>query len=150
VPGLSGRIRVRSVVGRFLEHSRVWYFRNGGDHHVYVGSADLIPRNLDQRVEVMAPLKDKALRHRALSMLEQYMADDVRAHELRADGTYVRTARTSGGPLLDAHLLLAREPIAAVERREPDVAPARVGVSGPHWAVSLTSAAPSSGSAQAE
>ena len=147
VSGLSDRIRVRSIVGRFLEHSRAWYFRNGGDHELYVGSADLIPRNLDQRVEVMAPLKDKALRQRVLAMLKQYLADDVRAHELQADGTYVRTTRTSDAPLLDAQLVLSREPIAAIERPDPNIDRPRVGGSGPHWAFSQLSAVQANGSA---
>ena len=150
VPGLSDRIRVRSVVGRFLEHSRVWYFRNGGDHDVYIGSADLIPRNLDERVEVMAPLKDERLRLRVLAMMRQYLADDVKAHELRADATYVRNARAAGAPLHDAQLVLAREPIAVAERRDRGVDSPRVGVPGSHWALPRLAATACRGSAAAE
>lgn len=110
MPGVSDRIRVRSIVGRFLEHSRVWYFRNGGDEEVYVGSADLIPRNLDHRIEVMAPLKDAGLRRRVLGILQLYLADNVKAHELCADGRYVRVGEAAGETALDAQLELAREP----------------------------------------
>jgi polyphosphate kinase len=113
VPGLSERIRVRSIVGRFLEHSRVWSFRNGGCSEVYVGSADLMPRNLDRRVEIMAPLKDAALRRRVFEVLRQYLADNVKARELRADGTYVRTRAGADERLIDAQLVLLHEQTAA-------------------------------------
>jgi polyphosphate kinase len=76
---VSERIRVRSVVSRFLEHSRIWYFHNGGRQEVYLGSAALMPRNLDRRVEVMAPLKDRSLRRRVGGILQQYLADTVKA-----------------------------------------------------------------------
>jgi polyphosphate kinase len=109
VPGLSERIRVRSIVGRFLEHSRVWYFRNGGCDDVYIGSADLMPRNLDRRVEIMAPLKDAALRDRVFGILRQYLADNVKARELRADGKYVRAGAGPGEQLVDAQFVLLHE-----------------------------------------
>jgi polyphosphate kinase len=109
IPGVSDRIRVRSIVGRFLEHSRVWYRRNGGDEEVYIGSADLMPRNLDRRVEVMAPLKDTGLRRRLFEILRLYLADNVKARELRADGSYVHPPVRAGERLLDAQLALMRE-----------------------------------------
>jgi polyphosphate kinase len=94
VPGLSDSIRVRSIVGRFLEHSRAWYFRNGGNEEVYIGSTDLMTRNLDERVEVMVPIEDVDLRQRIhREILGVYLADNVKARELRPDGTYVRAAR---------------------------------------------------------
>lgn len=96
IPGLSQNIRVRSIVGRFLEHSRAWYFRNGGNEEIYVGSADLMSRNLDDRVEVMVPIADPALKQRVLrEILGVYLADNVKARELRPDGRYVRVSRTS-------------------------------------------------------
>ena len=61
IPGVSENIRVTSIVGRFLEHSRIYYFRNGGEEEIYLGSADLMPRNLNRRVEMLFPLEDKAL-----------------------------------------------------------------------------------------
>jgi polyphosphate kinase len=91
VPGLSENIRVRSIVGRFLEHSRVFYFRNGGQEEVYLGSADLMSRNLDRRVETMFPVRDPALiANLRDEVLGTYLKDTANAHLLQPDGTYVR------------------------------------------------------------
>jgi polyphosphate kinase len=109
VPGMSDRIRVRSIVGRFLEHSRAWYFRNGGEGDVYIGSADLMPRNLDRRIEVMAPVKEAALRRRVLDILLRYMADNVKARELRADGRYTRITPPLDQRAIDTQLDLLHE-----------------------------------------
>jgi polyphosphate kinase len=88
---LSDRIRVRSIVGRFLEHSRIYYFENGGDSEVYVGSADWMPRNLHERVEVLFPLRNPLLRDRVLhEILAAYLADNVKARFLQRDGRYLR------------------------------------------------------------
>ncbi|MGH7763051.1 MAG: polyphosphate kinase 1, partial [Candidatus Dormibacteraceae bacterium] len=86
VPGLSERIRVRSIVGHFLEHSRVFCFGNGGQPEYYLGSSDLMPRNLDRRVEAVVPVTDPRLRRRLLEILETSLADDVLAWELGPDG----------------------------------------------------------------
>jgi polyphosphate kinase len=95
--GLSNRIRVRSIVGRFLEHSRIFYFENGGKPDVYLGSADWMPRNLYERVEVMFPLKDVLARERVRQeILDSYLADNVKARILLKDGTYVRTWQAEG------------------------------------------------------
>jgi len=95
--GISDRIRVRSIVGRFLEHSRIFYFANGGQSEFYLGSADWMPRNLYERVEVMFPVKDRSLRHRILSeILENYLADKDKSRILRPDGSYVRAYRANG------------------------------------------------------
>ncbi len=115
VPGLSDRIRVRSIVGRFLEHSRVWFFRNGGHEDVYIGSADLMPRNLDRRIEIMAPLKDPALRCRVSDILRTYLADNVKARELRPDGGYVRVKPGAGDQRVDAQIALLHDSAAVVE-----------------------------------
>ncbi len=94
VKGISDRIRVRSIVGRFLEHSRIFYFANGGDPDIYLGSADWMPRNLYERVEVMFPVKDGSLRDRILSqILENYLEDKNKSRLLRPDGSYVRAYR---------------------------------------------------------
>nr|WP_255603482.1 polyphosphate kinase 1 [Oscillochloris sp. ZM17-4] len=91
VPGLSEHIRVRSIIGPFLEHSRIYYFENGGAPVVYLGSADMMERNLDRRVEELFPLDDPALAAYVHDMLLQtYLADNVRAHLLQPDGTYLR------------------------------------------------------------
>ncbi len=91
VAGLSETIRVRSIIGRFLEHSRVYYFGNGGNDEVYLGSADLMSRNLDRRVEVMFPIRSHEVRARLRDeILVNYLRDTENAHELQTDGTYVR------------------------------------------------------------
>jgi polyphosphate kinase len=97
VRGISDRIRVRSIVGRFLEHSRVFYFANGGQDEVYLASADWMPRNLYERVEVMFPVKEPMLRNRIMhEILSAYLADTVKARVLRKDGQYVRAWQASG------------------------------------------------------
>jgi len=91
VRGLSDRIRVRSIVGRFLEHSRIYYFANGGDEEIYIGSADWMPRNLYERVEVLVPLRDEFLRDRVHhEILDAYLADNRKARILLRDATYIR------------------------------------------------------------
>jgi polyphosphate kinase len=90
VPGLSETIRVVSVVDRFLEHSRIFEFRNGGDVEVYMGSADWMPRNLDRRVELLAPILDPSHRGRLTRILDTLFQDNVKSRELRADGTLVK------------------------------------------------------------
>ena len=97
VRGVSSRIHVRSIVGRFLEHSRIFFFANGGGPEVYLGSADWMPRNLYECVEVMFRLKDPALCQQVCSMvLAPYLADTVKARLLLSDGTYSRAHRSAG------------------------------------------------------
>jgi polyphosphate kinase len=91
IPGVSERIRVRSIVGRLLEHSRLYYFENGGDPELYIGSADLMERNLDRRVEVLFPITDPALRtHLRDVVLGALLRDTVRAWVLTPSGRYER------------------------------------------------------------
>ena len=110
VPGVrnvSTHIAVRSIVGRFLEHSRIFYFANGGVEEIYVGSADWMPRNLYRRAEVVFPIKDPELRNRLRNeILEACMADNSKARLLRSDGTYVR-ARKSGAAFSAQEWLMA-------------------------------------------
>jgi polyphosphate kinase len=96
VPGLSERIRVRSIVGRFLEHSRIFSFGRGEDAEVYLGSSDLMQRNLDRRVEVVVPVTDSLLRAKLQGILEICLADDVLAWELHPDGTWRKVPTTAG------------------------------------------------------
>jgi polyphosphate kinase len=106
--GLSSRIRVRSIVGRFLEHSRIFYFENGGKPEVYLGSADWMPRNLYERIEVLFPLKDPHLCERICTeILSSYLADTRKARILGADGTYSRprAARNGHGFSVQEHLM---------------------------------------------
>jgi polyphosphate kinase len=91
IRGVSDRIRVRSIVGRFLEHSRIYYFQNGGEEEIYTGSADWMPRNLHERVEVVFPLRDPLLRDRVKNeILMAYLADNVKSRILHRGGSYVR------------------------------------------------------------
>jgi len=97
VPGLSENIRVVSIVGRFLEHSRVYYFANAGDPVVYLASADWMPRNFIRRVEIAFPVEDPALRDELINeVLPNYLNDHVKARELQPDGTYVRLKPQEG------------------------------------------------------
>ena len=90
IPGVSENIRVISVIGRFLEHSRAYYFYNGGKEELYLGSADIMPRNLDDRVEAIFPVFDKLLIQVVKSDLELILSDNVKAWQMYADGTYSR------------------------------------------------------------
>jgi polyphosphate kinase len=97
VPGVSETIRVTSIVGRFLEHSRIFYFRNGGDEEIYLGSADLMPRNLNRRVEVLFPVEDPdLLLHVRDGILREYLLDNVKARRMMPDGSYKRATRSDG------------------------------------------------------
>jgi len=96
VIGMSERISVRSIVGRFLEHSRVFVFGDGGDAEYYLGSSDLMPRNLDRRVEAVVPVTDHKLRQRLSQILEIVLADDVLAWELCSDGAWQRVPTVRG------------------------------------------------------
>jgi polyphosphate kinase len=97
VRGISDRIRVRSIVGRFLEHSRIYYFANAGEEEVYIGSADWMPRNLYERVEVLTPLKDPmAVERVRQEILEGYLADNMKTRVLAKDGSYHRVWQTPG------------------------------------------------------
>ncbi len=95
--GISENIEVTSIVGRFLEHSRIYYFHNGGSEEVYLGSADLMPRNLDHRVEILFPLADDKLVARVRDeMLEGYLSDTANARRMLSDGLYVRKKPANG------------------------------------------------------
>jgi polyphosphate kinase len=106
VEGISEHIRVVSVVGRFLEHSRVYAFERGDEQKVYIGSADLMPRNLDTRVELLAPVEDPALRRELQDTLDRCMADEANAWELGPDGSWTR--RRDGDHPRDVHAELMR------------------------------------------
>ncbi len=116
VPGISDNITVRSIVGRFLEHSRIWYFENDGKPEVFIGSADLMERNLNKRVEAVCPIRDADLaqfvRH---VILEAYLRDNVRARLLQADGTYV-PVEGGGAPFDVQHTMMSRRLRALLAR----------------------------------
>ena len=100
VPGVSDNIHVRSIVGRFLEHSRIYYFHHNGDENLFLSSADMMTRNMIKRIEIEFPILDKAIKKEILSLMDVYLADNTKARELHLDGTYrhVRNDR----PAVDA------------------------------------------------
>ena len=99
IEGLSDKITVRSIVGQFLEHSRIFVFHNAGDPEVYLSSADWMPRNLDRRVELLFPIESVALQKRLMDGLKLQWRDNVKATELRPDGHYVRVSRQNAPPM---------------------------------------------------
>jgi polyphosphate kinase len=105
VPGVSDNITVTSIVGRFLEHPRIFYFRNGGDEEILLGSADLMPRNLDRRVETLFPVEDAHLRDALRDqILDIHLKDNVQSRRLLANGSYERVSPQDGEPELNSQL----------------------------------------------
>ena len=126
LPGISENVRVISVVGRFLEHSRVYYFRNGGDEEYYIGSADLMKRNLEQRVEIVVPVEAPALRAELRTMIDLHLADERSAWDMQPDGSYVqRRSEDPDAPGCQQRLIaLAEERLRSamrLRRRKPQV-----------------------------
>jgi polyphosphate kinase len=110
VPGVSDNIEVTSVVGRFLEHSRIYYFSNGGDDEVYIGSADVMARNIDHRVEVLVPILDSSLvRTLREDVLAVYLADNVKGRFMQPGGNYTRKKSTDGRPKVNSQEYLLRK-----------------------------------------
>jgi polyphosphate kinase len=104
VGGFSDNIQVSSIVGRFLEHSRMYYFRNGGKEEIYLGSADLMRRNLSHRVEILFPVNNPKLVRRLKEILDVQLADERKSHQLRSDGSYVRSAKRAQPDAIDSQL----------------------------------------------
>ena len=122
VEGVSDRIRVVSIVGRYLEHSRIYHFQNDGQLEYYIGSADWMPRNFDRRVEALVPVEDVG-QHQALSsVLETCLRDNRQAWELHADGTYRQRRPAPGEPDRATHQILQREPWGRISQDEPAAA----------------------------
>jgi polyphosphate kinase len=105
--GMSDRIRVLSIIGRFLEHSRIWHFQNGGHDELYIGSADWMPRNFQRRVEAVVPVEAPALQERLRSLLETCLEDNRQAWELHPDGQWVQ--RKPQGEVRSTHVRLLVE-----------------------------------------
>ena len=108
LPGISENIEVTSIVGRFLEHSRIYWFNAGGEGILYIGSADLMPRNLDRRIEVLAPITDPRLRAFLYRILDCHLRDNVQAWRLRSDATYERLAPAKGEEAVNAQAIMMR------------------------------------------
>jgi polyphosphate kinase len=116
LPGISERIRVRSIVGEFLEHSRIWGFENGGDQEWFIGSADLMDRNLDRRIEAVVPVEDTEARTRLAEIVELMLVDDRRSWQLQPDATWVRTEVLEGRPgTIDTFEVLKERALAQSE-----------------------------------
>lgn len=116
VPKISENIRVISIIGRFLEHSRIYYFRNGGKEELFMGSADMMPRNLDNRVETLFPIEDEGIRNYVINdLLSVYLRDNVKARVLQADGSYLRLTPPEGVLPFDAQAWLASQSQAGNE-----------------------------------
>ena len=117
VPGMSENIRVRSIVGRFLEHSRVFSFEAGEDSHLYMGSADLMPRNLDHRIEVVVPVSDPRVAHELSGVLDTLLADNSQAWLLGPDGTWERAQPGKGDKTRATHATLMKRARQRSRRR---------------------------------
>ena len=103
IPGISENITVSSIVGRFLEHTRIYYFHNGGSEEIFLGSADLMPRNLDRRVEILFPVENAAIKKAIIStILPVQLKDNVKSRLMQSNGTYIRTPLAEQEPLLNA------------------------------------------------
>jgi len=135
---VSETIRVRSVVGRFLEHSRAFVFENGGERETWLSSADWMQRNFFRRVEIAFPVVEPALALQVVDALDTMWKDNVRARELRSDGSYVRRAPLEGEAAVDSQTLFVddarRRVLKAVEsfqRRGAEVFEAAERATGP-------------------
>ena len=107
IEGLSENIRVKSILGRFLEHSRIFHFANGGDDEIYIGSADLMDRNLNRRVESLVQIVDISHKQELIRIFNQYLDPQIASWFLKPDGTWQRVSQTSEGePLTDLHTLM--------------------------------------------
>ena len=108
IPGVSENIHVRSIVGNFLEHSRIFYFQNGGSEEIYMGSADWMPRNLDRRVEIVFPVEDEEIKEELKHILDLEFKDNVKAHLLQPDGSYVKQDKR-GRTLVNSQMEFCKE-----------------------------------------
>ncbi len=118
IPGVSDNIRVRSIVGNYLEHSRIYYFHNAGSPEVYGASADWMPRNLERRVEILFPLEDEKCKEAAIHILDLELADTVKAHILKPDGSYERVDRR-GKESINSQLIFGEEARRAAQAATP-------------------------------
>jgi polyphosphate kinase len=108
IAGLSDRINVISIVGRFLEHGRVYYFRNGGREEYFIGSADLMTRNLTGRVEAIAPIEDASLQAELRTLLDLQLADRRSAWDMQPDGSYVQRMPENDDDVSSQNVLIDR------------------------------------------
>ena len=120
-PGVSDNITERSIVGRFLEHSRIYWFRNGGEEEILLGSADLMPRNLNRRVEILFPVQDKAILRRLRDeILATYLSDNLKTRVLTRDGAWEHIWPAEGETPLNAQEYFVAQAREAVRRQEEE------------------------------
>ena len=122
ITGVSENIHVRSIVGRFLEHSRIFYFANGGEENIYISSADWMPRNLNERVELTLPVGDASHRQRIKDILDLLLRDNQKAHIMRRDGIYRKSDKRSKAVnsqkvLMDLAISAAKVEELSIEQR---------------------------------
>nr|MCR4903942.1 RNA degradosome polyphosphate kinase [Butyrivibrio sp.] len=115
IEGVSENIRVRSIVGNFLEHSRIFYFENGGKEEYYCSSADWMPRNLERRVEIMFPVRKKELQEKLRHILECELKDTEKAHVMNKAGIYIKQKKKSADKALNSQKLFCDEAAIAVK-----------------------------------
>jgi polyphosphate kinase len=121
VPGQSENITVRSIIGRFLEHSRIFYFYNDGQEDLFLSSADWMPRNLDRRVELMFPVEEALVREKIMHVLQIELADSVQARLMKPSGEYVRVDRR-GKTSVDSQQIFCQEALMAAGQPAADEA----------------------------
>lgn len=117
IPNVSETIRVRSIVGHFLEHSRVFYFNNNGNYEIFCSSADWMPRNLERRVELMFPVEKVELKEELLHILKIQLKDNVKAHLLQEDGTYEKVDKR-GKELINSQMVTCKEAMYKANQEE--------------------------------
>lgn len=117
IEGISENIRVVSIIGRFLEHSRIFYFQNDGDEKVFIGSADWMPRNLDRRVEAVVPVQEPASVKELKELLNIFMADNRQAWDMQSDGSYLQRQPASGESERSAHMELMQRAVEQADTR---------------------------------
>ena len=120
IPGVSENISVRSIVGNFLEHSRIFYFENDGTPEIYCGSADWMPRNLERRVEILFPVEKPELKDKIMHILDGELRDTVKAHILKADGTYDKVDKR-GKVIYNSQMEFAQEAKEAVKKSRQQI-----------------------------
>lgn len=134
IPGVSENIHVRSIIGNFLEHSRIFYFENSGNSEIYCGSADWMPRNLERRVEILFPVENPALKEKLWHILDMELKDTLKAHVMMADGSYEKID-LRGKQRLNSQDLFCEEAISAAKKTEESNENSRVFI--PETAVEL-------------
>ena len=123
VEGVGGTIRVISIVGRFLEHSRIYIFGRDERRRVYISSADFMTRNTERRVEVAAPLLDRSIADRAVDIFETCLRDNVKAREQDSDGNYTRVQPSEGEPRLNSQIYFYEQAYRAAEQAQTAAKP---------------------------